>query len=165
RGIASLEGEARAVERRAPTVRAAQPRGRPGLGVGARRHGRPHEGRPLRDPVVLTATDGQAPSPQRRGLTPLLRQRGCGTIRMYGLGDCQPSGYFSRASSSETEPAITTSSPSFQLTGVATLWFAVSCSESTTRSTSSKLRPVVIGYMSISLIFLSGPMTYTVRTV
>jgi len=37
----------------APTVRAAQPRGRPGLGVGARRHGRPHEGRPLRDPVVL----------------------------------------------------------------------------------------------------------------
>ena len=38
-----------------------------------------------------------------------------------------------------------TSSPFCQLTGVATLCFAVSCSESTTRSTSSKLRPVVIG--------------------
>ena len=38
-----------------------------------------------------------------------------------------------------------TSSPCFQLTGVATLWLAVSCSESITRSTSSKFRPVVIG--------------------
>ena len=38
-----------------------------------------------------------------------------------------------------------TSSPFFQFTGVATLCFAVSCSESITRSTSSKLRPVVIG--------------------
>jgi len=38
-----------------------------------------------------------------------------------------------------------TSSPFFQLTGVATLCVAVNCSESITRSTSSKLRPVVIG--------------------
>ena len=35
-----------------------------------------------------------------------------------------------------------TSSPCFQFTGVATLCFAVSCSESITRSISSKLRPV-----------------------
>ena len=38
-----------------------------------------------------------------------------------------------------------TSSPGCQFTGVATLCLAVSCSESITRSTSSKLRPVVIG--------------------
>ena len=38
-----------------------------------------------------------------------------------------------------------TSSPGFQLTGVATLWAAVSWSESITRRTSSKFRPVVIG--------------------
>ena len=44
-----------------------------------------------------------------------------------------------------TEPAMMTSSPCFQFTGVATLCLAVSCSESMTRSTSSKLRPVVIG--------------------
>ena len=46
---------------------------------------------------------------------------------------------------SVTEPAMITSSPFFQLAGVATLCFAVSCIESRTRSTSSKLRPVVIG--------------------
>ena len=46
---------------------------------------------------------------------------------MYGLGDSQPSGQISRAWSSETEPAMTTSSPGFQLTGVETLCFAVSC--------------------------------------
>ena len=34
-----------------------------------------------------------------------------------------------------------------------------------TRSTSSKLRPVVIGYTRISLTFLSGPTTNTFRTV
>ena len=38
-----------------------------------------------------------------------------------------------------------TSSPGFQFTGVATWCLAVSCMESSTRSTSSKLRPVVIG--------------------
>jgi hypothetical protein len=38
-----------------------------------------------------------------------------------------------------------TSSPCFQFTGVATLWLAVSWSESSTRSTSSKFRPVLIG--------------------
>src|SRR6266542_6982105 len=70
---------------------------------------------------------------------------GCGTMRMYGFGDFHPCGYVFFASSSDTEPAMMTSSPCFQLTGVATLCFAVSCSESMTRSTSSKLRPVVIG--------------------
>ena len=49
------------------------------------------------------------------------------------------------ASSSDTEPAMITSSPCCQFTGVATLCSAVSCSESITRMTSSKLRPVVIG--------------------
>ena len=38
-----------------------------------------------------------------------------------------------------------TSSPSCQFTGVDTLCFAVSWSESITRRTSSKFRPVVIG--------------------
>jgi hypothetical protein len=38
-----------------------------------------------------------------------------------------------------------TSPPCFQLAGVATLCFEVSCIESITRNTSSKLRPVVIG--------------------
>ena len=38
-----------------------------------------------------------------------------------------------------------TSSPSFQLTGVATLYFAVNCNESITRRISSKLRPVLAG--------------------
>ena len=60
---------------------------------------------------------------------------------------------------------MTTSSPCCQFTGVATLCLAVSCSESITRSTSSKLRPVVIGYTRTSLIFLSGPITNTFRTV
>src|SRR5207248_10791566 len=73
-----------------------------------------------------------------------LGQRGCGTTRMYGFGECQ-SPKISLASSLETEPAMITSSPCCQLTGVATLCLAVSCSESITRSTSSKLRPVVIG--------------------
>src|SRR5581483_11882792 len=45
----------------------------------------------------------------------------------------------------EIEPVMITSSPCFQFTGVETLCFAVSCSESITRSTSSKLRPVDIG--------------------
>jgi hypothetical protein len=38
-----------------------------------------------------------------------------------------------------------TSSPYFQFTGVATFALAVSCTESISRSTSSKLRPVLIG--------------------
>src|SRR5262249_13726989 len=90
---------------------------------------------------------------------------GCGTIRMYGRGARHPCGYVFFASSSDTEPAMMTSSPCFQFTGVDTLCVAVSCSESSTRSTSSKLRPVVIGYTKISLIFLSGPMMNTLRTV
>src|SRR5215467_4646761 len=121
------------------------------------------------------ASEGQTPGnlsgrKNRLSLTPPgkgLRSYilGCGTIRMYGLGAFQPCGYCFLASSSLTEPAMITSSPCFQFTGVATLCFAVSWSESITRSTSSKFRPVVIGYTRISLIFLSGPITKTLRTV
>ena len=49
------------------------------------------------------------------------------------------------ASSSDTAGTMMTFSPGFQFTGVATSCFAVSCMESSTRSTSSKLRPVLIG--------------------
>ena len=71
--------------------------------------------------------------------------RGCGTIRMYGFGAFQPPGNFCLASSLETAGTMMTSSPCFQFTGVATLCFAVSWQESSSRSTSSKLRPVLIG--------------------
>src|SRR6187397_2808404 len=90
---------------------------------------------------------------------------GCATTRRYGRTVFQPSGYFFAASSLDTLGTMITSFPGCQFTGVATWCLAVSCMESITRSTSSKLRPVVIGYTSISLIFLSGPMTNTVRTV
>ena len=46
---------------------------------------------------------------------------GWGVTRRYGLTAFQPFGNFSLASSSETVPAMITSSPSFQFTGVATL--------------------------------------------
>src|ERR1041384_2116203 len=84
---------------------------------------------------------------------------GCGVMRRYGFGALQPAGNFSFAASSDTELTMITSSPSFQLTGVATLYFAVSCSESITRRISSKLRPVLAGYVIINLTFLSGPIT------
>ena len=58
-----------------------------------------------------------------------------------------------------------TSSPCFQLTGVATLWASVSWSESITRRISSKLRPVVCGYVIVRRTFFFGSMTKTVRTV
>ncbi len=45
---------------------------------------------------------------------------GWGVTRRYGLTALYPLGNFSLASSSDTEPAMTTSSPSFQFTGVAT---------------------------------------------
>src|SRR4026207_765268 len=54
-----------------------------------------------------------------------------------------------------------TSPPCFQFTGVDTLCAAVSCSESITRSTSSKFRPVVIGDTMTSLTLLAGPATKT----
>jgi hypothetical protein len=52
---------------------------------------------------------------------------------------------FSAAWSSGIAGEMMTSSPAFQLTGVATECFAVSCSESMTRRISSKLRPVDAG--------------------
>src|SRR5215203_1464104 len=67
------------------------------------------------------------------------RYSGCGTTRMYGFGAFH-SPKSSRASSSETDPAMITSSPRCHWAGVATLCLAVSCSESITRSTSSKFR-------------------------
>src|SRR5215471_18327372 len=70
---------------------------------------------------------------------------GCPTTRRYGSTEFQPPGYFFLASSSDTAGTMITSSPRFQFTGVATWCLAVSCTESITRSTSSKLRPVVIG--------------------
>src|SRR5206468_3210362 len=102
-------------------------------------------------PTTNVESDGR-PEPRRRGDCALREVRaspnrysGCGTILMYGFGAFHPDGYFSFASASETEPAMITSSPCFQFTGVATLCFAVSWSESITRRTSSKFRPVVIG--------------------
>src|SRR5439155_6264642 len=95
----------------------------------------------------------------------LRRHFGCCVMRRYGLGDFQPCGNCFFASSSLTEPAMITSCPCVQFAGVATLCFAVSWMESSTRKTSSKLRPVVMGYIRISLIFLSGPTTKTARTV
>src|ERR1051326_20282 len=70
---------------------------------------------------------------------------GCATKRRYGFKVFQPPGNFSLAASSESDGTMITSSPSFQLTGVATLYLAVSCSESITRRISSKLRPVLAG--------------------
>ena len=58
-----------------------------------------------------------------------------------------------------------TSSPCCQFTGVATFFEAVSWHESSSRRTSSKFRPVLIGYVIIALTFLSGPMTKTERAV
>src|SRR6516225_8462984 len=70
-------------------------------------------------------------------------------MRRYGRGAFQPSGYFCLASSSETEPAMITSSPCCQFTGVATLCFAVSWRESMTRNTSSKFLPVALGLLDV----------------
>src|SRR4029453_6723335 len=84
---------------------------------------------------------------------------GWATVRRYGFTVLKPAGEVFFASSSETAVTMMTSCPCFQFTGVATLCFDVSWQESRSRSTSSKLRPVDIGYVSIALTFLSGPMT------
>src|SRR6266852_5976087 len=70
---------------------------------------------------------------------------GCGTTRRYGFKVFQPPGNFAFAASSDNDGTMITSSPSFQLTGVAPLYPAVNCSESITRRISSKLRPVEAG--------------------
>src|ERR1043166_6007981 len=77
--------------------------------------------------------------------TPGDRYLGCGTMRRYGRTVFQPPGKAVLASASDTEGTMMTSSPCFQSDGVATLCLAVSCSESITRSSSSKLRPVLAG--------------------
>ena len=86
---------------------------RPIKAVGAALHASPA-------PKVFTAQDGF------ELLADADQDFGCGTMRMYGRGDFQPFGYCFFASSSETEPEMMTSSPCFQLTGVATLCRAVS---------------------------------------
>ena len=105
----------------------------------------------VRHALAARGHDGDAervaPVPRLRRRAPLAKSQlavWAGTIRMYGLGSSQPSGYFSFAAR-WTEPAMITSSPGCHWAGVATPWLAVSCSESITRRTSSKLRPVVIG--------------------
>src|SRR6478736_10198515 len=70
--------------------------------------------------ILLTATETASVAETHRP--------GCGTTLMYGLGESH-SPKISLASSSETEPAMITSSPCCQFTGVATLCCAVSCSE------------------------------------
>lgn len=55
--------------------------------------------------------------------------------------------------------------PCCQLAGVATRLVAVSWSESRTRISSGKFRPVVAGYRMLSLSFLSGPTMKTARHV
>jgi hypothetical protein len=50
---------------------------------------------------------------------------GCATVRKYGLSVLKPCGYFFLASSSDTAGGMMTSCPGFQLTGVATVCFAV----------------------------------------
>src|SRR6516225_1589467 len=57
------------------------------------------------------------------------------------FGASHPPGYSFVASSFETLPLMMTSWPGFQFTGVEIWCLAVSCMESSTRSTSSKLHP------------------------
>jgi hypothetical protein len=80
-------------------------------------------------PDRCSAGPGVAAGPRRLsrpgGVAGRPGQAGCGTIRIYGFGSVQlPK--ISLAWSLETEPAMTTSSPCCQFTGVATLCLAVS---------------------------------------
>src|SRR6187549_3079056 len=71
---------------------------------------------------------------------------GCGVTRRYGRTALKPLGKRSASSFGSCKAGmITTSSPSCQSAGVATLWLSVSCSESTTRKISEKFRPVLAG--------------------
>src|SRR6185369_13816703 len=71
---------------------------------------------------------------------------GWGVTRKYGRTALKPFGKRSASSfGSCSAGTITTSSPSCQSAGVATLWLSVSCSESTTRKISEKFRPVLAG--------------------
>ncbi len=72
-----------------------------------------------------TTERGQQARDQQGGTHPRCLYFGCGTMRMYGSGASQPSGYFSRAASLDTAGRMITSSPSSQLAGVATCCAAV----------------------------------------
>src|SRR5215470_10596278 len=60
-------------------------------------------------------------SRRRASIGSLAYATGCGTMRIYGRGASQPSGYTLRASSSDTEPTMITLSPCVHCAGVATL--------------------------------------------
>jgi hypothetical protein len=79
----------------------------------------------LRAAPSASAPSCRSRTARRLGLYRRYAYLGCGTIRMYGRGAFQPSGYVLRASSSDTDPAMITSSPCLQFTGVATLCWAV----------------------------------------
>ena len=86
-------------------------------------------------------------------------------MRRYGFTVSHPPGNKSLAASLSTEGRMMTSSPFCQFAGVPTLCFSVSWQESSTRSSSSKLRPVLLGYLRLIFTFLSGPRRYPVLTV
>ncbi len=79
---------------------------------------------------------------------------GCGTMRMYGLGDFQPPGYCFWASSLDTLPLMMTSSPGFQFAGVETLCLAVSWMESSTRNKLVEVAAGAHGIAELELYFL-----------
>src|SRR2546428_4298248 len=89
---------------------------------------------------------------------------GCATVRRYGFSVLNPCGNFFLASSSDTDVGMMTSCPTFQFTGVATVCFPASWQGPSRRSTSSKLRLVLIGSTSISSYFLFGPYKNTRQT-
>ncbi len=62
----------------------------------------------------------------------------------------QPCGNWCLASLSERDGEITTGSPGCQFAGVAIFCLDASWSESRTRNTSSKFRPVVPGYKKLN---------------
>ena len=82
----------------------------------------PDDGRPAgRLGGTRSIVGRRAPAPVPTGAPASTYLLGCGVIRRYGLTALKPFGNRSLASSSETAGTMTTSSPSFQLTGVATL--------------------------------------------
>ena len=72
---------------------------------------------------------------------------------------------FSWASSSFNAAGIMTSCPTCQSAGVATPISFVNCKASKALNTSAKFLPTVIGYVIVSLSFLSGPIINTDLTV
>mmetsp|Transcript_77944 Transcript_77944/g.121612 ORF Transcript_77944/g.121612 Transcript_77944/m.121612 type:complete len:302 (+) Transcript_77944:969-1874(+) len=80
-----------------------------------------------------------------------------------GNSSITKSSNFARASSVDTLGATMQRSPGLQSAGVARLLSLVSIKESSTRRTSSKLRPVVAGYKMASFTFLVWSITIKAR--